>query len=169
MITTGGPDRAQRRPVIVGKGVAKSAWLATGPAPFLPQSPGCDRVPADSPVFSATQDVHDGDVRGGHVDSGIPGIWRWVGGHGGADLVMVSRRGEQLAAVSVAGPGAGMAVPGTGGRRSAGGGGHEEAGQAEPAGQRPGHLRPVPEVAPGAVHGGGHGVQRVAQRRPRGL
>src|SRR5271165_584219 len=120
-------------------------------------------------VFSATQDVHDGDVRGGHLDSGIPGIWRRVGGHGGGDLVRVSRRGEQLAAVSVAGPVAGMAVPGTGGRRSAGGGGHEEAGQAEPPGQRPGHLRPVPEVAPGAVHGGGHGVQRVAQRRPGGL
>jgi hypothetical protein len=67
-------------------------------------------------LFAATQDVHDGDVRGGHVDSGIPGIWRRVGGHGGGDLVMVSRRGEQLAAVSVAGPGAGMAVPGTGGR-----------------------------------------------------
>ena len=82
-------------------------------------------------MFSATQDVHDGDVRGGHVDSGIPGIWRRVGGHGGGDLVRVSRRGEQLAAVSVAGPVAGMAVPGTGGRRSAGGGGHQEAGQAE--------------------------------------
>jgi hypothetical protein len=67
-------------------------------------------------VFAATQDVHDGDVRGGHVDSGIPGILRRVRGHGGADLVTVSRRGEQLAAVSVAGPGAGMAVPGTGGR-----------------------------------------------------
>src|SRR5438270_977917 len=67
-------------------------------------------------VFSATQDVHDGDVRGGHVDSGIPGIWRRVGGHGGGDLVMVSRRREQMAAVSVAGPVAGMAVPGTGGR-----------------------------------------------------
>ena len=66
--------------------------------------------------IAATQDVHDGAVRGGHVDSGIPGIWRRVRGHGGADLVMVSRRGEQLAAVSVAGPGAGMAVPGTGGR-----------------------------------------------------
>src|SRR5271166_4397075 len=128
MITTGGPDRAQRRPVIVGKGVAKSAWLATGPAPFLPQSPGCDRVPADSPVFSATQDVHDGDVRGGHVDSGIPGIWRPVGGHGGADLVMVSRRGEQLAAVSVAGvlrawrcpgPAAGDQLAGAGMRKRA--------------------------------------------------
>jgi len=67
-------------------------------------------------LFAATQDVHDGDVRGGHVDSGIPGILRRVRGHGGADLVTVSRRGEQLAAVSVAGPGAGMAVPGTGGR-----------------------------------------------------
>jgi hypothetical protein len=64
-------------------------------------------------VFSATQDVHDGDVRGGHVDPGIPGIWRRAGGHGGGDLVTVSRRGEQLAAVSVAGPAAGMAVPGT--------------------------------------------------------
>jgi hypothetical protein len=69
----------------------------------------------DVPVFAATQDVHDGDVRGSHVDPGIPGIWRRVGGHGGADLVTVSRRGEQLAAVSVAGPVAGMAVPGTGG------------------------------------------------------
>ena len=127
--------------------------------------------PAETPrpLFSATQDVHDGDVRGGHVDSGIPGIWRRVGGHGGGDLVTVSRRGEQLAAVSVAGPVAGMAVPGTGGRRSAGRGGHQEAGQAEPAHQRPGHLRPVPEVAPGAVHRGGHGVQRAAQRRPGGL
>jgi hypothetical protein len=67
-------------------------------------------------VFSATQDVHDGDIRGGQVDSGIPGIWRRVRGHGGAELVMVSRRGEQLAAVSVAGPVAGRAVPGTGGR-----------------------------------------------------
>jgi len=67
-------------------------------------------------LFPATQDVHDGDACGGHVDSGIPGIWRRVGGHGGGDLVTVSRRGEQLAAVSVAGPGAGMAVPGTGGR-----------------------------------------------------
>jgi hypothetical protein len=67
-------------------------------------------------LFPATQDVHDGDGRGGHVDSGIPGIWRRVGGHGGADLVTVSRRGEQLAAVSVAGVVAGMAVPGTGGR-----------------------------------------------------
>ena len=26
-----------------------------------------------TPVFSATQDVHDGGVRGGHADSGIPG------------------------------------------------------------------------------------------------
>jgi hypothetical protein len=67
-------------------------------------------------VFSDAQDVHDGDVRGGQVDSGIPGIWRRVGGHGGADVVRVSRRGEQLAAVSVADPVAGMAVPGTGGR-----------------------------------------------------
>jgi hypothetical protein len=67
-------------------------------------------------MFAATQDVHDGDVHGGHVDSGIPGIWRRVGGHGGADLVTVSRRGERLAAVSVADLGAGMAVPGTGGR-----------------------------------------------------
>jgi len=67
-------------------------------------------------LFPATQDVHDGDVRGGDIDSGIPGIWRRVGGHGGADLVMVSRRGEQLAAVSVVGVVAGMAVPGTGGR-----------------------------------------------------
>jgi hypothetical protein len=67
-------------------------------------------------VFAVAQDVHDGDLRGGHVDSGIPGIWRQVVGHGGADLVTVSRRGEQLAAVNVAGPGAGMAVPGTGGR-----------------------------------------------------
>ena len=49
MITSGGPGRAQRRPVIVGKGVAKPAWLATGPVPFLPQSPGCDRAPAGSP------------------------------------------------------------------------------------------------------------------------
>ena len=75
-----------------------------------------DRGRGGIPVFSATQDVHDGDVRGGHVDSGIPGIWRRVGGHGGGDLVTVSRRGEQLAAVSVAGLVAGMAVPGTGGR-----------------------------------------------------
>jgi hypothetical protein len=67
-------------------------------------------------LFAATQDVHDGDVRGGHVDPGTPGIWRRVGGHGGGDLVRVSRRGEQLAAVSVAGPVAGMAVPGTGSR-----------------------------------------------------
>ena len=67
-------------------------------------------------LIAAAQDVHDGDVRGGHVDSGIPGIWRRVGGHGGGDLVRVSRRGEQMAAVSVAGPVAGMAVPGTGGR-----------------------------------------------------
>ena len=63
-------------------------------------------------LFSAAQDVHDGDVRGGHVDSGIPGIWWRVRGHGGGDLVRVSRCGEQLAAVSVAGPVAGMAVPG---------------------------------------------------------
>jgi len=67
-------------------------------------------------LFSAAQDVHDGDVSGGYVDSGVPGIWRRVGGHGGGDLVIVSRRGEQLAAVSVAGPVAGMLVPGTGGR-----------------------------------------------------
>jgi len=67
-------------------------------------------------VFAATQDVHDGDVRSGHVDPGNPGIWRRVGGHAGAGLVRVSRRGQQLAAVSVAGPVAGMAVPGTGGR-----------------------------------------------------
>jgi hypothetical protein len=67
-------------------------------------------------VFSATQDVHDGDVRGSQLDPGIPGIWRRVGGHGGGDLVTVSRREKQLAAVSVVGPVAGMAVPGTGGR-----------------------------------------------------
>ena len=42
--------------------------------------------------------------------------WRRVSGHGGADLARVSRRGEPLAAGSVAGPVAGMAVPGTGGR-----------------------------------------------------
>jgi len=54
-------------------------------------------------VLGSTQDVHDGGVRRGHVDSGIPGIWRRVGGHGGADLVTVSRRGEQLAAVGVTG------------------------------------------------------------------
>jgi hypothetical protein len=70
----------------------------------------------DGQVFSATQDVHDGDVRDGHVDSGIPGIWRRVGRHAGGDLVRVSRRGEQLAAASVAGPVAGTALPGTGGR-----------------------------------------------------
>jgi len=67
-------------------------------------------------VFAAAQDVHDGDVGGGHVDPGIPGIWRRVGGHGGGDLVTVSRREMQLAAVSAAGLVAGMAVPGTGGR-----------------------------------------------------
>jgi len=47
--------------------------------------------------------------------------------------------------------------------------GHEKAGQADLADQRPGHLRPVPDVAPGAVHGGGQGVQRVGQRRSGGL
>jgi hypothetical protein len=31
------------------------------------------------PVVLVTQNVHDGDVRGGRVDSGIPGIWRRVG------------------------------------------------------------------------------------------
>jgi hypothetical protein len=67
-------------------------------------------------VFSAAQDVHDGDVRHVRVDSGIPGIWPRVRGHGGAELVTVSRLVEQMGAVSVAGPAAGMAVPGTGGR-----------------------------------------------------
>jgi hypothetical protein len=73
---------------------------------FLADVQACGRV------FPDAQDVHDGDVRHIRVDSGIPGIWRRVGGHGGAELVKVSRRGEQLAAVTVAGPGSGMAVPG---------------------------------------------------------
>ena len=42
-------------------------------------------------------------------------------------------------------------------------------GPGQAADQRPGHLPPVRNVAPGAVHGGGQGVQRVAQRRPGGL
>ena len=86
-----------------------------GVAGWLPARVEWEDAETDA-VFPATQDVHDGDVRGGHVDSGIPGIWRRAGGHGGADLVMVSRRGEQLAAVSVADPVAGMVVHGTGGR-----------------------------------------------------
>jgi hypothetical protein len=77
---------------------------------------GLEPAASSERVLRAAQDVHDGDVRDGQVDPGMPGIWRRVGGHGGADLVRVSRRGEQLAAVSVAGPIAGMAVPGTGGR-----------------------------------------------------
>ena len=105
-------------------------------------------------VFAVAQDVHDGDVRGGHVDSGIPGIWRRVGGHGGGDLVRVSAvrgaagRGERRRPRVP-----GMAVPGTGGRRSAGRGGREEAGQAEASASGQVDLGPVPEVAPGAVHG----------------
>jgi hypothetical protein len=82
---------------------------------MMPDEPGPAQGRCASLLFSATQDVHGGDVRDGHVDSGIPGSWRRVGGHGGGDPVRVSRRGEQLAAVSGAGPGAGMAVPGTGG------------------------------------------------------
>jgi hypothetical protein len=38
-----------RTPLIVGKAVAKPARLATGTAPFLPQSQECDRAPAHSP------------------------------------------------------------------------------------------------------------------------
>src|SRR5436305_9827820 len=53
MITSGGPDRAQGRPVTVGKGVAKSACPATGPGPFL-YSPGCDRPKPIAPGPSAT-------------------------------------------------------------------------------------------------------------------
>ena len=45
MITSGGPARAGTGPVIAVKGVAKPVCPATGPAPFLPQSPGCDRAP----------------------------------------------------------------------------------------------------------------------------
>jgi hypothetical protein len=67
-------------------------------------------------LSSDAQDVHDGDVRDGYVDSGIPGIWRRVHGHGGGDLVTVARCGERMAAVSVAGPVPGMRVPGTGAR-----------------------------------------------------
>jgi hypothetical protein len=66
-------------------------------------------------------------------------------------VVRVSRRGEQLAAVSVAGLVAGRAVPGPAAGDQLAGAGHQEAGQAEPPGQRPGHLRPVPEVAPGGM------------------
>src|SRR6266568_6767884 len=53
MITSGGPDRGQRRPVTVGKGVAKPTWLATGPGPFL-YSPGYDRPKPIAPEPSAT-------------------------------------------------------------------------------------------------------------------
>jgi len=106
-MTITGPDARTGAP---GQAVVDAAMLVLDRMGLTP----ADLLTA--PVFSAAQDVHDGDVRGGHVDPGIPGIWRRVGGHGGGDLVRVSRRGEQLAAVSVAGPVEGMAVPGTGGR-----------------------------------------------------
>ena len=89
-------------------------------------------------MFAAAQDVHDGDVRGGHVDSGIPGIWRRVGGHRGADLVTVSRRGEQLAPVSAAGP----PVPGRIPTGPAGRPGTTGTPASRPPGQRPRHRHP---------------------------
>ena len=111
---SGAPGEKVTVAVRAGDGVVR-VEVTNQSGPRVPRLRPAGRE-AEGGLFSAAQNVHDGDIRGGHVDSGIPGIWRRVGGHGGADLVRVSRRGEQLAAVSVAGPVAGMAVPGTGGR-----------------------------------------------------
>ena len=48
MITSGGPDRAPRRPVSVVKGVAKPACLQPSGRRFF-YSPGCDRAYPDTP------------------------------------------------------------------------------------------------------------------------
>ena len=85
----------------------------------------------------------------------------------GCRAVRAAGRGEHRQ-----GPVAGMAAPGPAAGDQLAGAGIREQGQAARAaqGQRPGRPEPQhAEVAPGAVHGGGQGVQRVAQRRPGGL